>query len=213
MQLSDSIIIPDGVDKPLFYSPLTDTNVAKSGNLPHWEQSGKTVFVTFRLVDSLPQEKLVRWREEETLWIAKHPQPWDETTRLEHDRSFDLRFERWLDAGYGECLMRDRGVQQLVQKVIRHFDGDRYRIYGCVVMPNHVHVCFTPLRGNVVATIIKSWKSFSSRQINECLGRNGAVWQKEYFDRYVRSWGHFERIMRYIKRNDPRRAWLISDLK
>ena len=37
--------------------------------LPHWHQDGKYVFVTFRLYDSLPQEKLQQFREEKESWL------------------------------------------------------------------------------------------------------------------------------------------------
>lgn len=44
-------------------------------NLPHWNRDGAIYWVTFRLADSLPQEKLRAWSEERSLWIKAHPEP------------------------------------------------------------------------------------------------------------------------------------------
>jgi len=54
-----------------------------SGELPHWRQEGTTYFVTFRLADSLPQQKLQPWRAERDLWMQSHPEPHDESARRE----------------------------------------------------------------------------------------------------------------------------------
>ncbi len=207
MFITDSIILPPEIDKPLFFSPLTDTETANSRNLPHWEQSGKTVFVTFRLADSIPQDKLSVWREGESEWAKHHPQPWDESTQLEHDTLFGTAIEQWLDSGFGSCLMKDEGARHIVEEALLNFDGERYRMYGFVVMPNHVHACFMPLGGYTVSDIVQNWKSFTAKAVNKLLGRRGVFWQKEYFDRYIRNERHFERVLRYIHRNDPSIAW------
>jgi putative transposase len=48
---------------------------------------------------------------------------------------------------------------------------------------------------------LRSWKSFSSRKINSLLGRDGSLWQRDYFDRLVRDQEHFANCARYIRRN------------
>src|ERR1043165_9368570 len=40
--------------------------------LPHWRQDGATYFVTFRLADSLPHEKLEELRTFKAEWQKKH---------------------------------------------------------------------------------------------------------------------------------------------
>ena len=37
-------------------------------NLPHWRQDGATYFVTFRLADSVPLDKVRQWRNERNCW-------------------------------------------------------------------------------------------------------------------------------------------------
>jgi hypothetical protein len=84
--------------------------------------------VTFRLSDSLPQEKLTDWASERDAWLATHPFPHDEqTTRQYYDR-FPKRMQVWLDAGYGSCLLRRLEARKIVEDAIRHFDRKRYRI-------------------------------------------------------------------------------------
>ena len=54
-------------------------------------------------------------------------------------------------------------------------------------MPNHVHVVVTPMKGFALGEILHSWKSFSAHKINELLGREGQLWQRESYDHIVRN--------------------------
>jgi putative transposase len=58
-----------------------------------------------------------------------------------------------------------------------------------------------------IREIIRSWKSFPARRINERLERSGNLWQRDYFDRLVRDQKHFAKCVRYIRRN-PEKARL-----
>ena len=77
-------------------------------------------------------------------------------------------------------------------------------------MPNHVHVLTVFRDGFPLAAAIRDWKGFSARRINAILGREGAFWQKDYFDRFIRDEAHFERVRFYIE-NNPVSAGLIRD--
>jgi len=49
--------------EPLPFVPF-DVNapIAKAGrHVPHWRQEGATYFITFRLADSIPKDKLIQW--------------------------------------------------------------------------------------------------------------------------------------------------------
>ncbi len=210
MYITDPIRLLDTVERPRFFSPLSITKPGSSGSLPHWEQSGKTVFTTFRLADSLPLEKLVQWQEMEAEWADMNPPPWNEEQQQEHDKLISAKMEEWLDNGHGECILESTETRKAVENAIKHFNGMRYTLYAYVVMPNHVHTCFMPHGEFTVAQIIHSWKSYSAKQVNRLLARHGTVWQKEYFDRYVRNYEHFERVVRYIMRNNPKIAWTAT---
>ena len=183
--------------------------VATRANLPHWNKEKTASFVTFRLADSLPTEKLLKLEESRTAWLAAHPQPWDAETAKEYFSTFDETVQGWLDAGHGSCVLADDACRQIVEDALWHFAGERYDLYAHVVMPNHVHVLFQPLGESTISGILESWKRFTARRINERMGKGGALWQKESFDTLVRSPRHFQTIIGYIKRNDPDKAWVV----
>jgi menaquinone-specific isochorismate synthase len=127
--------------------------------------------------------------------------------RLRQLRAMLRRAERCLDSGLGECYMRDSRIAKIVADAIQHFHGKRYVLLEWCVMPNHVHVVFSPLGENKLEDILHSWKSFSALKANRLLGRQGHFWQREYFDHLVRSDVSLLKIIRYVKEN-PRRAGL-----
>ena len=114
------------------------------GNLPHWRQGGVTYFVTFRLADSIPQAKLRQWVTERNQWLGLHPAPHDADAQREFDQLFTQRFLKWLDAGYGECILARSDIRELVSGALQHFDARRYRLSDWVIMPNHVHMLISP---------------------------------------------------------------------
>lgn len=177
-----------------------------TGNLPHWRQAGVLYFVTFRSADSLPQEKLRAWEAEKRLWLAAHPEPWDERTRGEYLDRFPRRFQRWLDTGTGACLLGRPPLAAIVTTSLRHFDGERYRLDAYVVAPNHVHALLVPRPGVELSAIVHSWKSFSASAINRTVGRSGRFWQPETYDHLVRSPVALHRIRSYIRHHPQSRS-------
>ena len=182
--------------------------ITKTRNrLPHWQQDGSTYFVTFRLNDSIPKALMDKWTAERNRWIADHPLPWDEETEMEYHRLFSAEMDRMLDAGHGECVLRNREYADTVRQEFERSDGLRYMLHAYVVMPNHAHLLFSLADGVALDKVVGSWKRKSARKINESLGKRGALWQKDYFDRIIRSWEHMLRVARYVRRN-PAKAKL-----
>jgi len=170
-------------------------------NLPHWQQGHVWCFVTWRLADSLPKAKLVQWNMERNDWIKQHPQPWDDVVEAEYHEQFSNQIDLWLDQGSGSCLLRDPSHARIVADALRHFDGNRYIAGSFVVMPNHVHVLFSPLGAYSLSDIVKSWKGFTAHEINKLRGCKGTLWQDEYWDRLVRNEKHFAKCEQYIRDN------------
>lgn len=170
-------------------------------NLPHWQQEEVWLFVTWRLADSLPEAVVRKLDEHRKLWEAAHPKPWTDEERKAHNRLFTLAFEALLDDAHGSCVLRDPVISEMVADTLLHFQGERYAMDCFVVMPNHVHVLFHPLGENKLEDIVGSWKRFTARQINRQLVREGALWQREYWDRLVRGEKHFRWVREYIARN------------
>jgi alanyl-tRNA synthetase len=84
---------------------------------------------------------------------------------------------------------------------LKHFDGDRYRLYAWCVMPNHVHVVFRPNPGFKIESILHSWKSFTAHECNKLLGRDGEFWRRESYDRLIRDAAEFEEKVEYTLNN------------
>ncbi len=178
-----------------------------SRNLPHWEQEDATYFVTFRLADAVPAELATQWREELQTWREFHPEPWDAETAREYRQRFLKPREDWLDAAHGSCVLRHSSAAKVVAEALNHFNGERYHLDAFVIMPNHVHALVQPLPQHSLKDILRSWKSYSAREINKLLQRSGTLWMQESFDRIVRDWEALIRCRDYISRN-PTKAQL-----
>jgi REP element-mobilizing transposase RayT len=186
-------------DTPIgFFDP--DEPVANfTGNLPHWRQDNTTYFVTFRLADSLPRERLEQWQAEKEQWLKAHPKSLTRQQKAEFYRLFPEHMQKWLDAGYGSCILARPDLQQLVSGALRYFHGKRYHLDEYVVATNHVHVIVTPAPENELSSVLHSWKSYTSHEINKRLGRSGEIWQKESFDHIVRSEESLVKFREYIR--------------
>jgi len=179
-----------------------DAPVGKTGcHLPHWRQDGCTYFVTFRLGDSIPADKLTQWQAELREWLRRHPEPRTSEQELEYAELFAERFHRWLDDGLGECWLRQPKISAIVEEALRFFDGQRYWLGHFAVMPNHVHVLVRPLGENTLSEILHSWKSFTAKQINAVLGRESNVWQDESFDNIVHDEAALGKFSFYVQEN------------
>ena len=195
---------------PNFFSGKGDVVVTRA-NLPHWNKSRIATFVTFRLADSLPEERLVQLRDEKEDWMSEHPQPWTDDVAEDFHRRFGGAFQDALDSGHGACVLRQESCRKIVEDCIWHFAGERYALYAYVVMPNHVHVLLMPLDDWRVREIVESIKKFTARRINEVLGKRGALWQKESYDTLMRNERQFRAVVRYIRKNDLSKSWAYSE--
>jgi REP element-mobilizing transposase RayT len=162
------------------------------GYLPHCDVPGLQQFITFRLADSLPEGALQRLLQEEN----------DDLQRYQ-------RIEQFLDAGHGECLLRQPAIADIIENALLHGDGKRYRLLAWCVMPNHLHVLIETDSNFPVSKIVQGWKSYTARLINQQLGRSGTVWMRDYFDRYIRDDQHQTAVIAYIH-NNPVKAGLVA---
>jgi putative transposase len=76
-------------------------------------------------------------------------------------------------------------------------------MHAFVVMPDHVHLLFTPLQREKdkyysLAKIMNGIKGASVHSINKFLGRKGILWLPESFDRIIRTDGGFMNRKLYI---------------
>jgi REP element-mobilizing transposase RayT len=175
---------------------------------------------------------LAEWKAERAAFLQEHPKPWDEALYDDYARRFERRLERWSDEGHGACHLRQPDLRSVMTTALRHFDGERYDLIGFVVMPNHVHVLLRPYVGTEaedettrercaadpellnptsLAGVLRSWKGYTAREINQRLGRQGALWMDESFDHAVRSGVQMERFRQYIAENPVKARLPTSD--
>lgn len=93
-------------------------------------------------------------------------------------------------------------------------NGCRFDLHAAVVMPDHVHLIYSPLRRDdgwsyTLPEIMKAIKGRSARQINVALKRTGPVWQEEFFDHVLRSNDRLVDRVDYVCQN-PVRAGLVK---
>jgi acyl-coenzyme A synthetase/AMP-(fatty) acid ligase/REP element-mobilizing transposase RayT len=157
------------------------------GKLPHFD-GDVNQFITFRLADSLPPGVVAQLKKE--LEEAD-----------DGGERYRKRVEEYLDNGTGECILNDPAVAEIVVDALLNEDGRSCNLKAWVVMPNHAHVLLRMRPGHDLAGFMKRVKGVSARRINQLLGRDGPVWQKDYFDRYIRDGRHFSNVLRYIENN------------
>jgi REP element-mobilizing transposase RayT len=181
------------------------------GYLPHLEVDGGIYFVTFRLAGSLSSTLLESWRSEKQDIIRMAHQQNRELSDYEKRRIEYLHLERiedYLDAGKGECWLKNPDIAQIVNDALKFFNKKRYTLHAWCIMPNHVHVLFSPMKWQkdqsldcLMIPILHSWKSFTANKANRVLNREGKFWQEEYFDTLVKSDRQFAFYVNYTLKN------------
>jgi putative transposase len=188
-------------------------------HLPHIQPPGATLFVTFRLVDSIPvaiqQELLKQTREiEHCLAQIQDKAQQRELAYREHKRLFS-RWDAALDnPSSGPHWLLEPAVAHILVESLHFRDGEVYDLDTYCIMSNHVHVLFTPLeesedRYYALPGIMQSLKGFMARKANQVLKRDGQFWQHESYDHIVRDEKELQRIRRYILMN-PVRAGVVE---
>ncbi len=178
--------------------------------LPRWTKEEAVYAVTFRLADAVPADVSEAWRLEREEIVQRAQQqgrPLNCAEQAELQRLYSAKIEAFLDAGHGDCLLKDPRAAEIVQDALKHFDNERYEIVAWAIMPNHVHVVLKPLAGQELPKIVQSWKSFTSKEINRLLNRQGSLWMEEYYDHLIRDEKDFANQVEYALTN-PERASL-----
>jgi REP element-mobilizing transposase RayT len=197
-----------------FFDPKQEHTIAWN-SLPHWAQAGTVCFITWRTADSLPAavvERLAEQRRELLRALGLNPNgDWRCDLRklalADRVRAQWALFATWdheLDRGAGACVLSRPELSAIVEASLLHFDVERYELTDFVVMPNHVHVLVAFHEEDMLMAQCRSWKRYTSGQIQKALGRTGAFWQIEQFDHLVRDEDEFTRYRQYIAENPPK---------
>ncbi len=192
------------------FQPIPEgTGITKKiGNhLPHWTKEGAIYAITYRLADSVPAEKLNEWKFERDRITNLEEERGVKAETEEAKRIFSEAMERYLDSGHGSCVLRQPEIAKTVIAAWKHFDGQHYHVHAHCVMPNHVHLVVEPVNEHNLSSILHSWKSFTSNQINKITGNSGTLWQTESYDRIIRNEAEYSRQVEYVL-NNPGQAGL-----
>jgi putative transposase len=83
------------------------------------------------------------------------------------------------------------------------------RVYGYVLMPEHVHLLLSEPASLTLAEAIHFVKLSSAKQLRSKASRSGettSFWQARYYDRNIRDYREFVLKLRYLHRNPVKRG-------
>lgn len=133
---------------------------------------------------------------------------------LPHLRPFHhepIVFLTVVTAGRRAFLANDRAHTIPADLWAESLDHHEWAVGRYVVMPDHVHLFARPARSaKSLARWVQTWKSLSSRAIAKDLAIKPPIWQRDYFDRFLRSTDNYVEKWRYVVGNPVRKA-LVSD--
>ena len=215
----DTILSYRCVRRKMPNSPKLDYRPFYSRHLPHCQPPGAMLFLTTRLVGSLPRETIMRLlgeAEQSDLLLARitDSRARAERAYLEQRRLFsEWDAELYLDK-QGPFWLGDARIAELVAGCLHHRDGQVYRLVAFCIMPNHLHLVIVPLPTedgafHSLSAIMHSLKRYTARQANLLLGREGAFWQAESYDHVVRDEAEARRIIEYVL-NNPVKAGFVQ---
>ncbi len=109
-----------------------------------------------------------------------------------------------------QFLLQSERMARLLIDVLYHYrKEERFLLHAFVVMPNHVHLIFTPSPGTTLERAMQLIKGNFSFRAKKDLGLACPIWQPGYFDYRIRSEGDFRERQDYIHQN-PVRAHLVE---
>jgi len=185
-------------------------------NLPHFQPSGATLFITLRLAGSLPKEVMLLLEEdartkEAEIELITDPQLQKQAVTQAQEQLFN-KWDAALDAAKQSARwLANPEVAEMVCEALHYRDQRVYSLDAYCVMPNHIHLVCTPLEKQdssvSISEIMQSLKGYTGHQANKILGRQGTFWQHESYDHVVRDEADYQRIVQYVLDN-PVRAGL-----
>lgn len=178
-------------------------------HLPHWEVEEGRYFITVRCADSLPREAVLRLAELAETQRLIEP---SSAQFAAHQRQLFLTLEKYLDKGHGSCPLLHAEAAAIICDELTTVTDWRVSAPHFTVMPNHWHALLIPGPDcpHTLSDIMKRLKGRTAKRLRTLLGGRGPVWQREWFDRWMRSDAEHEKCVAYI-RNNPVKAGLIRN--
>ena len=187
---------------------LVETTSFRRAKLPHWEVKSGRYFVTLRLADSLPRETVRRLQEIHRSLAATEPQS---PAFVALQRQFFRAMEKYLDAGTGACRLREPPAAAILIREFEALADWSVAVPHFTIMPNHCHALLAPSSAcaHSLDEIMKRLKGRTGLQIRAATKTSGPLWQREWFDRWIRDDHEWEKTVAYIRHN-PVKAGLAA---
>jgi REP element-mobilizing transposase RayT len=133
---------------------------------------------------------------------GKRNLPYFERPWSKYAVTFSTRNHRQLTPGERDIVF---------QSIVHGAEHNQYELYVACVMPDHVHLLFEPqvkeqdASGETIfwsmTEILQGIKSASAHRINKAARAQGPIWEKESFDRLIRSERDLQEKFHHIARN------------
>ncbi len=110
-----------------------------------------------------------------------------------------------------EPILANSEVVNIIFESFDWLEAEKRIVWLCLmVMSDHVHAVFQLGNTHSLSSVIKSFKNFSSKQINIYLERSGSLWQGAYYDHGIRQDESLDTIMQYCYENPVRQGLVCA---
>lgn len=82
----------------------------------------------------------------------------------------------------------------------------QFQLAGFVAMPDHLHLLVLPAAEDTISALVQELKYLTSRKVNAARHCSGTLWQKGFFDRFMRTGKEFSETLDYMHQNPIRKG-------
>ncbi len=156
------------------------TENRKYSHLPHIDSIGTYQFITFRTKESLDPYLKKLYSRNETEKIKQY------------------KMDQYLDSSQNGTLLYGE-ILEKIRDYYLAYDKNVFEVEALSIMPNHIHILLK--QNDNISNVMRVLKGGAGHIVNKTLGRKGAVWSRDYYDKVIRDEDHFWIVYEYIKYN------------
>lgn len=176
--------------------------------LPHIQPDNAVYFVTFNLKGALPKP-IVAALSEQQKSVVQNTQI-SKSAKLKAAKNYFEEINDLLENSLnGSHVLKEPKVANVVAESIHYLDGTDFKLICFCIMSNHVHFIAYKLQ-KPLHKIMQSLKSYTARECNKVLNRQGGFWQREYFDRMILDRNDLHKKIQYVL-NNPVKTGLVNN--
>jgi len=108
------------------------------------------------------------------------------------------KMDRYLDQSLNGALLYGDIIGK-IRDYYLGYDKNVFEIEALSIMPNHIHILLK--QNDNMSNVMRVLKGGAGHIVNKILGRKGAVWSRDYYDKAIRDEKHFLKTYEYIKYN------------